>query len=78
MAVLLRFDRISVFGATIRLLIATVIQRSNRILVLLMRLGANVGQFASGSDRWAVRRWVEGAQCRNPRHLVASSNLVGY
>ena len=44
MAVLLQFDRISVFGATITLLMTTVIQCSNRIRVLLMKLGANVRQ----------------------------------
>ena len=50
MAILLGLDRIPVFVATITLLMATVIQRGDNILVLLMTLAAN-----AGSREWIIK-----------------------
>ena len=80
MAILLRLDRIPVFVVTITLLMATVIQRRNRILVLLMTQAANARQ--SRVDHiggwFDARVGFEGGQSRGPQYLVASSNVVSY
>lgn len=80
MAILLGLDRIPVFVATITLLMATVIQRGDKILVLLMTLAANAGsREVDHKGGWFdAGVGFEGGQSGDSQYLVASSNLVGY